>query len=81
MKCVIDRHVVLSQPPQGPIAVHVEAFATSLREQGYARYSITRHVHSQPGSATGLDSRESLSAASPTRMASSIYEPALSGCS
>ena len=44
MKSVIDRHVVLSHPPQGPLAVHVEAFATSLREQGYARYSISRHV-------------------------------------
>jgi len=44
MKCVIDRHVVLSQPPQGPLAVHIEAFAKSLREQGYARYSIHRRV-------------------------------------
>ena len=44
MKCVIDSHVVLSQPPQGPLAVHIEAFAKSLREQGYARYSIHRQV-------------------------------------
>jgi site-specific recombinase XerD len=44
MKCVIDGQVVLSHPPQGPIAVHVETFAKSLRVQGYARYSIYRHV-------------------------------------
>lgn len=44
MKCEIDSHVVLSQPPQGPLAVHIEPFAKSLREQGYARYSIHRQV-------------------------------------
>jgi integrase/recombinase XerD len=44
MKYVVDSHVVLSQPPQGPLAVHLGPFARSLREQGYARYSIHRHV-------------------------------------
>ena len=44
MKRVIDRHGILSQLPQGPLAVQIEVFAKSLREQGYARYSISRRV-------------------------------------
>ncbi len=44
MKCVINRQVVLSQSPEGPLAGYIEPFAKSLSEQGYARYSIYRHV-------------------------------------
>ena len=44
MKCVINSQIVLSQPLEGPLAKYIESFARSLSEQGYARYSIHRHV-------------------------------------
>jgi integrase/recombinase XerD len=44
MKHFIDRQVVLSQVPEGPLAGHIGAFARSLREQGYALRSIQQHV-------------------------------------
>lgn len=44
MKCVINSQVVLSRPPEGPLAGYIAAFAESLIEQGYARYSIHRQV-------------------------------------
>lgn len=44
MKCVINSQVVLSQPLEGPLAVYIRPFAESLSEQGYAPYSIHRHV-------------------------------------
>lgn len=36
--------VVLSRAPEGPLATYFRPFARSLREQGYARYSIQRQV-------------------------------------
>jgi len=44
MKCVINSQVVLSQPPEGPLAGYIKPFAESLSEQGYALYSIQRQV-------------------------------------
>lgn len=44
MKFVIDSNIVLSRAPNGPVAVHIESFAKSLREQGYAPQSVYRQV-------------------------------------
>lgn len=44
MNCVINSQVVLSQPPEGPIADYVGLFAESLRLQGYSLHSIHRQV-------------------------------------
>jgi integrase/recombinase XerD len=44
MKYIINGQVVLSQPPQGPLAVHIAPFAAWLEEQGYALYSLHRQV-------------------------------------
>jgi site-specific recombinase XerD len=44
VKYVINNQVVLSRPPQGPLAAYIESFAKSLSAQGYARYTIHRQV-------------------------------------
>ena len=44
MKCVIHDHVVLSRPPEGPLAAHIGAFAKSQSVQGYALASVHRQV-------------------------------------
>jgi integrase/recombinase XerD len=44
MNYVINRQIVLSQPLEGPLASYIEPYAESLREQGYAAYSIHRCV-------------------------------------
>ena len=44
MKYFIDKRIVLSRTPEGPLVPHIEPFAVSLREQGYALASIHRHV-------------------------------------
>lgn len=44
MKYVVDGDIVLSQPPNGPLAVLIEAFAQWTRERGYARCSRYRKV-------------------------------------
>ena len=44
MKCIIDNQVVLSRPPEGPIAAQIGSFAKSMREQGYSLVSIHRQV-------------------------------------
>ncbi len=44
MKCIIDNHVVLSRPPEGPIAAQIGPFAKSMSEQGYSLVSIHRQV-------------------------------------
>jgi hypothetical protein len=36
VKCVIDKQIVLSRMPEGPLAAYIGPFAESLREQGYA---------------------------------------------
>ena len=81
MKCVIDSHVVLSQAPQGPLAVHIEPFAKSLREQGYARYSIHRHVLLAACFSRWLANKESPSVSSPSSIPRGICDTALGRCS
>lgn len=44
MKCIIENQVVLSRPPEGPIAVQIGSFAKSMSEQGYSLVSIHRQV-------------------------------------
>jgi integrase/recombinase XerD len=44
VKYVINDQVVLSRPPEGPLAGHLVAFAESVSEQGYAAYSVHRQV-------------------------------------
>ncbi len=44
MKCIINNQVVLSQPPEGPLAAQIGSFAKSVSEQGYSLLSIHRHV-------------------------------------
>ena len=44
MNCIIINRVVLSRPPQGPIAGHIGLFAESLSLQGYSVPSIHRQV-------------------------------------
>jgi site-specific recombinase XerD len=44
MKCIIENQVVLSQPPEGPIAAQLGSFAKSMSEQGYSLVSIHRQV-------------------------------------
>lgn len=44
MKCFIEDQIVLSREPEGPIAAHIESFAKSLNEQGYALTSVHRQV-------------------------------------
>jgi integrase/recombinase XerD len=44
MRYVVDQHVVLSRAPDGPLALHIIAFAKNQKGQGYTRYSIHRQV-------------------------------------
>jgi len=44
MKFIIDDEVVLSHPPEGPLAMHITVFAKWVSEQGYARRSRYRQV-------------------------------------
>src|SRR6266436_3223550 len=44
MKCIVNNQVVLSLPPEGPVAAHIGWFAESVSEQGYSLWSIHRQV-------------------------------------
>ena len=44
MNYVINNQVVLSRPPEGPLAAYIVSFAESLKELGYAEYSVHRQV-------------------------------------
>lgn len=44
MKKKIDNQIVLTQPPEGPIAGYIVSFAKSLSQQGYTRRSIYRQA-------------------------------------
>jgi len=44
VKHIIDDQVVLSRPPEGPLATQIGAFARAAREEGYARQSRYRRV-------------------------------------
>jgi site-specific recombinase XerD len=49
MKYVINDHVVLSRPPDGPLATQLGAFAASRTALGYARSSIRREIRLAAG--------------------------------
>ena len=44
MKHVIGHQVVLSQAPDGPLAVGLEGFAGDTTSKGYARWSLHRRI-------------------------------------
>ena len=44
MKCIVNGDVVLSQPLEGPLSVHIAAFTAWARQQGYALRSRYRQV-------------------------------------
>lgn len=44
MKYIVNGDIVLSRPPEGPLATQIGAFAEWASEQGYARYSRHRQV-------------------------------------
>ena len=44
MKCIVNNQVVLSRPPEGPLAAQIGLFAESVSEQGYSLWSIHRQV-------------------------------------
>ena len=44
MKYIVNGDIVLSRPPEGPLATQIGAFAKWASEQGYARYSRYRQV-------------------------------------
>lgn len=44
MKYVVNSQVVLLQPPEGPLAAYIAAFAKSVGDQGYSSHSLKRQV-------------------------------------
>jgi len=44
VKFIIDNRIILSRAPEGPLARYIVPFVRSMREQGYARYSLYRQV-------------------------------------
>ncbi len=44
MKYIIRDQVVLSRPPEGPLAAHIVSFASSINAQGYSVQSMKYHV-------------------------------------
>ncbi len=44
MKYIVSGDIVLSRPPEGPLATQIGAFAQWASEQGYARYSRYRQM-------------------------------------
>ena len=57
MKCTITQQVVLSQPPEGPLAPHIVSFARFMSEQGYRSYSLKRQVRIVAGFSRWLKQR------------------------
>lgn len=45
MKYIVNNKVVLSRPPEGPLAAHVSSFTDWVSEQGYASSSRWQRVH------------------------------------
>ncbi len=45
MKYMINEKVVLSRPPEGPLANHLGSFTEWVSEQGYAANSLWQRVH------------------------------------
>jgi integrase/recombinase XerD len=49
VKCIINNEVVLSRPPEGPLAGHIVSFSQSLREQGYGLWAMKYQVRIAAG--------------------------------
>lgn len=49
MTYFIHEQVVLSRPPEGPVAAHLASFANFVGEQGYRAFSLRRHVRIAAG--------------------------------
>lgn len=49
MKCVIYNQIVLSRPPEGPLAAHIGLFAEFISAQGYALGSVRPQVRLAAG--------------------------------
>jgi site-specific recombinase XerD len=49
VQCIITDEVVLSRPPDGPIAAHIRAFAVSRTALGYAKSSLQREIRLAAG--------------------------------
>ncbi len=49
MTYFIHEQVVLSRPPEGPVAAHLASFASFVCEQGYRAFSLRRHVRIAAG--------------------------------
>lgn len=45
MRYIINDKVVLSRPPEGPLAAHIGSFTQWVSEQGYAASSLWQRVH------------------------------------
>lgn len=58
MRYVVDQHVVLLHALDGPIALHLTAFAKNQKAQGYTRYSIHRQVLLAAGFSNWLRQKE-----------------------
>lgn len=55
MKCTIHDTVVLSRPPEGPLAAYIASFARSLSEQGYGEASLKQQVRIAAGFSSWLE--------------------------
>lgn len=44
MRYVVNSHVALSRPPEGPLATYIASFAKLVIDQGYCLYSVKRQV-------------------------------------
>lgn len=55
MKCTIHDVVVLSRPPEGPLAAYIASFARSLSEQGYSEGSRKQQVRIASGFSRWLE--------------------------
>ena len=57
MECIVDGDVVLSRPLEGPLSMHIAAFAAWSRQEGYPPRSRWRRVHLANGFSRWLGQR------------------------
>ena len=58
MSCVINNQVVLSRPPEGPLAAYIVSFAKSQGEQGYSLGSLKQQVRIAAGFSRWLQQKQ-----------------------
>ena len=58
MGCVINNQVVLSRPPEGPLAAYIVSFAKSQGEQGYSLGSLKQQVRIAAGFSRWLQQKQ-----------------------